>query len=346
MTASPQQLVKAHWYDMRIIEVLQETSRAVTLTLESCDPHIQLFYQAGQYINVIVDINGQKFCRSYSISSAPYEEILCITVQLIDGGLVSNYLNKNIKVGQRILCSQPTGDFVIYNSKKPKLFFAAGSGITPIIAMLKNHLYNSKEPCYLFYFSHNKRETIFKKEISSLCDIYNQRLFIKHWHSTIEGRFDFDLNRLYFFEYAVNLAPDVYICGPDSWMHGLRECLESYRFGLGKIYQESFFPNRNTNEELAPYKVNEQFHNLSIDVDGQHYEFKASSNESLLVALRRNMIPITSGCEVGKCGSCMAKVNSGQVETQKERFLTPDEINEGYILCCQARARSDCSLEV
>jgi ferredoxin-NADP reductase len=347
MISSPlQQPVKAHWHNMRITRVIKETPRAVTLELENCDPKIQFFYQAGQCLNIIVDIEGQSYCRSYSISSAPYEENLRITVQSINGGIVSGYINQHAKVGQIILCSQPAGDFVIQGINKPKLFFAAGSGITPIIAMLKSHLFNSKQPCYLIYFNRNNSETIFKNEISSLCSLYHSRLYVTYWYSSIQGRFDFDLERLSYMEQIRALAPDVYICGPDNWMRSLQKALAVYEFTRGHIYQENFTSVSVPGDSSTQAGLAEQFYRLSIDIGDQSYTLKVSSNESVLTALLRNEVPITSGCGMGKCGSCMAKVSSGQVETQKMDFLTLEEINEGYTLCCQARVKSDCNLVV
>jgi len=331
---------------MRITDVIQETPRAVTLALENCDSKIQLFYQAGQYLSVMVNVDGQPYCRSYSISSAPYEESLRITVQSIAGGVVSNYIKQHAKVGQTLFCSPPAGSFVAYNNDKPKLFLAAGSGITPIIAMLKDHLFNSQQPCYLIYFNRDNHQTIFKNEISSLCHLYTARLYVTHWHSSIQGRFDFDLKRLFYFEQALASIADVYLCGPDDWMQSLQVALAPHKSRLGRIYHENFTLSPAADDISALRNLDEQFYTLSIAINDQCYSVSANSNESLLTAMQRNAIPITSGCNMGKCGSCMAKVNSGNVETLKVDFLTQDELSEGYTLCCQARAKSDCSLSV
>lgn len=339
-----QHFVKTYWHDVMISKVIKETPRAVTLELESCDPEIQFFYQAGQHLNIIVDIEGQTYCRSYSISSAPHENNLCITVQSIEGGIVSSYINQHAKVGQIISCSQPTGNFVIQNINKPKLFFASGSGITPIISMLKSHLFNSKQPCYLIYFNRNDSETIFKNEISSLCCLHNSRLYVTNWNSSNQGRYDFDLKRLSYMEQAISLEPDVYICGPNNWMCSLQKALAIYEFTRDHLYKENFTPVNARGDASIQTEPTEHFYTLSINIRDLNYTLEVSSNESLLTALLRNKVPIASGCGMGKCGSCIAKINSGQVETQKTNFLTLEEIDEGYTLCCQARAKSNCSL--
>jgi len=342
MLKNTQKTVNSSWHKLEITHIIKETSRAVTITLEFPNHQLQLFFHSGQYINIVVEIDGKSYCRSYSISSAPYEEVIRITVQRVAGGVVSNYLNADAKVGDTLMCSQPCGDFLIKTTTKPKIFIAAGSGITPIISLLKSQLYNSSDPCHMFYFSRSNDETIFKNEISSHCQLYNEKLYVCHWYSGSQGRFDFDLTKLSRLNDVLLTAPDIYICGPNEWMENFLEALKPYRFCIGTVYKEYF-----TAIESLPTEKKEEIttHSMSIKIDNTVHVVDVNSNESLLSALLRNDIPVTYGCELGKCGCCIAKIVSGQIDNSRINFLTPEELGEGFTLCCQASAKSNCELE-
>ena len=337
---------ESYWYAVQVSNVQRETPRAVTITLETVASNIQFYFKSGQFLNLSFEVHGQQQIRCYSISSAPFEEKLQVTIQSISDGLVSNYVNSTLKVGDRLSTSLPVGDFVLKNTNRPILFLAAGSGITPIFSMLKDVLYNTKQPCYLVYFNKNISETIFRNEISSLCNIYSPRLHVMNWHSYVQGRFNFDMHQIPFFQEALLFAPDIYMCGPNGWMEGMQTALAAYRFNIGQIYTESFNAVGLAEQATEVETEAEQQYTLSVSSGGCHYTIQASSNELLLSALRRHNIPITSGCEMGKCGSCMARVSSGRIEMMREGFLTPAEVNEGYTLCCQSKPRSDCSIEI
>ncbi|MFV1874059.1 MAG: 2Fe-2S iron-sulfur cluster-binding protein [Oleiphilus sp.] len=329
------------WHDLQVKDIIQETNRAVTITLESLDEDLEFYFQAGQFINLMVDIDGERYCRSYSISSAPYEEVIKITVQAISGGVVSNYLNTRLEVGMVLRCSEACGEFITQSTVKQKLFLAAGSGITPIISLIKNHLYTSSDDCHLFYFSRSYEETIFVQEISSLCRLYANRLYVHHWHSSSQGRFDFDLGKLKRINEAIGLGPDVYLCGPLSWMDKLKASLKPYRFGLGNIYSEEFTAHESADHESTESST----HKVFVTILGSSYELEANTNESLLSAMRRHKVPVSFGCELGKCGCCIAKVLSGELDNSSINFLTEDELKQGYTLCCQAKVKSTAKLE-
>lgn len=341
MIKNTRENISSQWYNLKVTAVVRESDRSVTLTLECSENNYFIFFQSGQYVNVIVEVDGKSYCRSYSISSAPYEEALRITVQKIEGGIVSNYLNGEIQEGDILTCSQPCGDFVIKSMKKKKLFIAAGSGITPIISLLKSHLYSSTEYCHLYYFSRSVEETVFRNDISSLCTLYHDRLYVSHWHSVSQGRFDFDLKKLGGMNDAILGAPDVYMCGPNEWMESFQKALTPYRFSLGKVYKEHFTAAKglvvDETEEVNVYCV-------SIQIDGVVYTVDVKSSESILESLIRNDVPVVYGCELGKCGCCLAKVVSGNVDNSRINFLTQEELDDGFTLCCQARAGSDCLL--
>lgn len=341
MFTKKQKNIGIQWYDLQVKEITKETNRSVTITFESLDEHLEFYFQAGQFINLMVDIDGERYCRSYSISSAPYEEEIRITVQEITGGKVSTYLNSRLETGMILRCSEACGDFITRNVAKQKLFMAAGSGITPIISLVKNHLYTSSDCCHLFYFSRSYEETIFVQEISSLCHLYSNSLFVHHWHSLSQGRFDFDLRKLKRLKEAISYGPDVYLCGPVSWMNNLKESFKPFRFGLGNVYTEEFTALEHTDHE----STKSGSHKVSAKILGSTYELEAYTNESLLSAMRRHKVPVSFGCELGKCGCCIAKVLSGELDNSRINFLTQEELDQGYTLCCQAKVKSTVKLE-
>ena len=329
------------WTELEVIEVIQETARSVSLVLENTkSPDIVLYYQAGQHINVMLQINKQQVARSYSISSAPYEETIKLTIQSLENGIASHYINNTIAAGDKIMTRPPLGQFTIKNNQNDYIGIAAGSGITPIISMIKHHLYSTNRHCYLLYFSRSPDDTIFLNEISQLCRTHYPRLVVKHWYSSAQGRFNFTADTAAILGNPLQNKPDIYLCGPTKWMDKLQNYLSKYITDLGSIYRESFIDNDTI--ELPPSEALGAAYSVEVRLGGTAQYMQAKNGETILAAAERHAIPIPSGCRQGKCGSCMGLILEGEVERNNVDFLLPDEIDQGIVLCCNTSVSSNC----
>lgn len=340
---------RLQWHAVTVSEKKRETNRAVTLTLIPQDPAVTFDYLPGQYVNLKLDVEGESCCRSYSISGNTGEGGITITVQTITGGKVSRYLNEQIAVGDNLHCSLPDGSFRVMDPGRKTVFMAAGSGITPIFSMLKAQLSFSRQPCVLYYFTRSAEDTIFMDELSGLAAQFREQLTVVHWLSSEQGRFC-ELARLERSGEAFQDTADLYLCGPVDWMDRLKDVLLSGGVGYHKLYQEEFSNTLSTTQdkrfEVQPDSVDGLSCTVRVRIDDKDFVSQANVGERVLSVLRQHDIPITSGCEMGKCGSCLARLTSGKVDLRDTGFLLEEEIEDGLTLCCQAYIVGDCGIEV
>jgi len=340
--------IRLQWHAVTVSERKRETNRAITLILTPSDPAVTFDYLPGQYVNVMLDVEGESCCRSYSISGDTGEGGIMITVQAVAGGKVSRYLNEHMAVGNTLHCSLPVGSFRIMDPDRETVFMAAGSGITPIVSMLRTQLTQSRQPCVLYYFTRSAEDTIFMDEVADLAAQFRKQLTVVHWFSAERGRFC-DLARLKGSREAFQDTADVYLCGPTDWMHCLKDALMSGRIGYHKLYQEAFsntVSNQDEPVDVQPDADRDLSCTIRVRVDDKDFVSQASVGERVLSVLRRHDVPITSGCEMGKCGSCLARITSGKVDLRDTGFLLEEEIEDGLALCCQAYVVGDCGIEV
>lgn len=339
---------RLQWHAVMVSERKRETNRAVTLTLTPSHPAATFDYLPGQYVNVMLDVEGESCCRSYSISGDAGDGGIMITVQAIADGKVSRYLNEQIAIGDTLHCSLPVGSFRIMDRDRQTIFMAAGSGITPIISMLRAQLTQSRQRCVLYYFTRSPEDTIFMDEVADLAAQFPRQLTVVHWFSAERGRF-YDLARLDGSREVFQDTADVYLCGPTDWMHCLKDVLLSGGISYHKLYQEAFSNTVSDQDEpvdAQPDAVGGLSCMIRVRIDGKDFVSQASVGERVLSVLRRHDVPITSGCEMGKCGSCLARLTSGKVDLRDTGFLLEDEIEDGLTLCCQAYVVGDCGIEV
>lgn len=326
----------------RVLRVQAETADAVSLILSPEVASSDFVYHAGQYLNLWLDITGQTLVRCYSFSSAPHEADLRITVKQFHGGRASRYLNAQPLVGERLLGSRPQGIFTLRDSSRAFLGLAAGSGITPVISMLKHMLYGTLQPCRLFYVTPTPEQTIFHAELDLLRQVYSERLIVQYWHTQLHGPFAGETAQRRLLDLAGDMQPDVYVCGPTAWMDLVQSWVQARFEWFGGCYQESFSAVAAT---TAPVGV-EASHEVVIHLAGTNHRLLAGERQSILVAARAAGLALPSGCELGKCGCCMARCLSGEIDAGSTDFLTPAEIKQGYVLCCQAKPRSACALSL
>ena len=344
-----------HYMSLKVREVVKETSDTVTIYFEQPEPYLD--YKPGQYISLILELGGKEVRRSYSLCTSPFTDPHPgITVKRVKGGLVSNYLNEQIRPGKTIEIMKPLGHFTTEFHSKNKNHFvmvAGGSGITPIMGIIKSVFVNEPESkVTLIYCSRSEDQIIFKKQLDAFESKYPDRFKIFHnisqpgsgW-TGLKGRLDVEKVKTILNEnnYAGLDTPKFFTCGPDGVMDTAISAFESMGFDKKSIFKESFFSDIHAKEEtlksegkLSPELTRE----IEITVEGQSYSFEVPAGKTILEAGLDKDINMPYSCQSGLCTACRGKLISGKVDMIEDAGLSESEIAAGYILCCSSKPAS------
>jgi ring-1,2-phenylacetyl-CoA epoxidase subunit PaaE len=310
-------------------------------------------YTPGQYLTFELLINGTKQRRAYSICTSPITDIKpAIGVKKVQGGLVSNYMNDQVKAGDVLQVMEPMGNFThspnAFN-KHHYVLLGGGSGITPLMSILKSVLHVEKESkITLFYANRNEQSIMFKSDLESLQQQYGSRLNIIH--NLDEGSYahastgKLDAEKIAFI-LKNNLSSEVntvdyYICGPSGLMLLIDEALASLNVEKNKIHKEYFTAPVVTEEHKAEQAAAGeplQEADLFLLLDGEHLEVKYTGQNSILEAVLDAGYDPPFACQIGACCTCRAKLSEGKVVMADRESLSDSEIKEGYILTCQSK---------
>ena len=316
----------------------------------------QFDYQPGQHLVIKFKIEGKEVRRSYSLNSSPFlEEQLQVTVKRVKDGLVSNFVNDQLQVGDTMEVMLPQGRFYANIQKeayKTYFLFAAGSGITPIISIAKSVLVASPNSMvHLFYGNSNQDTIIFKKELEELEKTYSERFNLvqtlsspKVW-STWEqwkgrkGRID-TANIEWFIENHPPIAQstEYYACGPGAMNVAVKNTLINLGVPKNLIHIEQFggqTAEATTNIQAIPDAQ------LLVQLNGQQHELVIPEGKTVLSALKAASLEPPFSCESGVCGTCVATLHKGTAEMKSCMALEDDDIKKGLILTCQALPTSE-----
>lgn len=329
---------------VRVVEVIRETDDAVTLVLEVTDGR-PVEFRAGQYLTHCFAIDGVTVKRAYSISAAEGDRLAC-TVKVIDGGVVSGFVHRDVAAGYEYTVLGPSGDFVLpgvdENDAVPLAFLAAGSGITPVIGMIETALRQSPErEISLVYASRRQSEIIFARRLSALAANYPQ-LRVVHVLSQPASAWPGETGRLTGERAAALLAPSldaqVFLCGPPELMDATTAALTSGAVDAGRIHRERFYaaPQHTRTLPTEP-------HDLEFRITGR--TVTQQPGETILEAGLRSGVKLDFSCTVGGCAACKLKVISGAVTVDEPNCLSDRERSDGYILSCSAYAQESVVLD-
>ncbi len=299
-------------------------------------------FNAGQYISVNKEIDNQQVRRSYSLCSTPNDESLEIGVKRISNGLFSTFATEQLSVGDTLEVSEPEGRFILDKTAQNITAFAAGSGITPIISMLKTALrHNDKTHFTLVYGNKTPEQTLFYTDLKKLETEFPSQLKI-HWlfsQSNEEGarfgRIDSSIVK-YVLKNTTQPSTAFYICGPEKMLHEIKETLIESSIVESQIYFELFSATKTeTTSNTKKGTVD-----LEIIVDDETHLISTKSSNTILDAALNQKIDVPYSCQGGVCCSCIAKITEGTATMNNNQILTDDEIEEGLVLTCQAIATS------
>ena len=333
----------AEFHKVHIQEIKQETADAVSIVFSIPENLKADFnFTAGQYVTLQKEINGETIRRAYSICSTPASGEIRVAIKKVEKGVFSTYATSDLKVGDAIEITVPEGRFLL-NSEVNKNYigFAAGSGITPILSMLKSVLV--KEPTATFtliYGNKSAKDTIFYEELNQLKETYIDRLKLHYIFSrenvknNLRGRIDGNVTN-YFVKnmYKETSFDAAYLCGPEQMIHEVSKTLKNNKIAKENIYFELFTASV---DEGAASKVKEGATEVIILLDDEVTTFSMPQTDNILAASLRNNIDAPYSCQGGVCSSCLGKVTEGKAVMVKNSILTDGEIEDGFILTCQA----------
>lgn len=341
-------------YTLKVIDIRQETEDTITLCFKQ--PGLKkIKYTAGQYLTLIFRINGRRYIRPYSFSSAPMvDQALEVTVKRVNNGLISNHIHDVVKVGDSIEVIRPLGDFV-YNagdhSKKQLFLWGTGSGITPLISIAKQTLAENPDVrITLAYGNRNYESMIFSDLIHKLGLDYSERFTVCHFHTMLSVTEDppFLVQGRITKESVFNLLKNVdgeqtlhFICGPSGLKESVRSALAELKISPSDIFSEDFELVKNPVdfEDISTQSVELKF-------EGKQYEIEVVKGKSILESALDAGIELPYSCQTGSCNLCKAELKNGNIKMVGLNQERVDLFNNEYLLCCSHPLTNNVSLEI
>lgn len=343
------------FYELEIKNVIEETSDCISVSFvvpEELKPRYD--YIPGQYLTLEAEIDGDLVRRSYSICSHKNEHIR-VAIKQIEQGVFSNWARATLKPGDRMRVAQPQGNFTRDTGSDNKgvyVAFAAGSGITPVLSILKSVLIDEAESQFiLFYGNRTNQDIIFKEELEGLKNRFIDRLQLYHILSREErasellsGRINPD-NCASYFKYFINSdqVDEVFLCGPYEMITGMKQALLDQGLDKKQIKFELFFNPEAEHgyESDRPRVEKDRERTIRVTVDGLTSDISSALDIPILDMAIDAGMDMPYSCKGGVCATCKARVMEGDVEMTTNFALEDDEVDEGYVLTCQTHVKSD-----
>jgi ring-1,2-phenylacetyl-CoA epoxidase subunit PaaE len=353
--ASPIAVKTPRFHRLTVIDVKRVTQDAVSIVFD-VPSHLQADYvfRPGQYLTLRTTLNGQEVRRAYSICSAPDDGELRVAVKRVDSGLFSSWINEQLRPGTTLDVMTPTGRF---GFAKPTTgegiyaAFAAGSGITPVLSILRGTLARElKSRFFLFYGNRRTQDVLFREELEDLKDRFLDRLSVFHILSQEEqdlailnGRIDREkINSLLRNLVPARLIDHAFICGPSGMIDELQAALGDLGLAEEQIHVERFISAFEGVPRAKPVVVAETpaAHLASLIVDGKRRDVPVAQGEAIIDAAIRAGLDMPFACKGGMCATCRAKLVEGTVTMDVNYSLEAWELEAGFILTCQSHPTS------
>ena len=332
----------ATFQNVTIQEIKTETANAVSVVFNIPENLKSDFnFTAGQYITLQTKINNQEIRRAYSICSTPQSGEIRVAIKAVENGTFSVYATSNLKVGDAIEISAPEGRFQLKpKANKNYIAFAAGSGITPILSMVKTVLENQPTATFtLVYGNKSIADTIFYDELLALdtkYDNFNLEFVCsrERQENMLFGRIDTAFTNFFIKNKYKDIAFDAaFLCGPEEMIQTVSNTLKEAGFSDENIHFELFTV---TEDENAVSEIKEGTTEITVILDDEETTFTMSQTDNVLAASLRNELDPPYSCQGGVCSSCLAKVTEGNAVMTKNSILTDGEVKDGFVLTCQA----------
>ena len=341
--------------ELQVAEVTQQTDDCVSVSFiipPELAPHYKFI--PGQYLTFEKAFDGQNVRRSYSICSHP-SEMIRVAIKQVPEGLFSTYANVELKSGMKLSVSTPEGNFI--HKAQPSqsnryVAFVAGSGITPVLSIIKTVLADEPESDFvLFYGNRRTRDIIFREELDDLKNKFMDRFQVYHILSRektdaaiLSGRINPQNCEKYFNYFIPNQSADkVFLCGPYDMIMGMKEALVDLGMDSDKIKFELFYNPEAEHQTVLPLKdrIIDHERTIKITLDGLTADLKSNFDIPILDMAIDAGMDLPYSCKGGVCATCKARVLVGETEMTTNFALEEEEVEAGYVLTCQAHAKSD-----
>ncbi|MEK0363853.1 ferredoxin--NADP reductase [Pseudomonas sp. CBC3] len=326
---------------LQVAEVIHETADSCSFVFDVPEALIRRFeYRPGQFLTLRIPHGDDWLPRCYSLSSSPLEdESLRVTVKRVEDGRGSNWLCDRLRPGDSVQVLPPAGVFVPRSLDTDLLLFAGGSGITPVLSILRAALKQGHGRVRLVYANRDEGSVIFRELLRELATLHPRRLQVIHWLDSVQGRPSPE--QLAAFAEGFGHA-EAFICGPGPFMDGAVTALKAAGLPNQAVHVERFVSLRGEGEQPADVveHAGATATRLTVELDGERHTIDCEPGELLLAAMRREGLQAPHSCLVGACASCMCTLVEGDVELLANDALDADELKEGWTLACQAIALS------
>ncbi|RRO17531.1 ferredoxin--NADP reductase [Saccharopolyspora rhizosphaerae] len=335
------------FHRLRVAEVVEETAdaRSVVFDVDTT----RLPYRPGQFLTLRIPSDRcGSVARAYSLSSSPVTDgRLAVTVKRTADGYASNWICDNVTAGTEIDVLEPAGVFTPKSLEEDLLLFAAGSGITPIMSILKTALATGSGKVVLVYANRDEKSVIFARELTELTAAHPGRLVVLHWLESVQG-----LPTPEALQSLAGAFPDreAFLCGPKPFMDATRRALREAGFAKSAIHLERFAslagnpfdtatPADASTEQNGPEDTESDAPEdavVEVTIDGESHTFTWPADKRLLDLLKENGIQAPSSCSEGICAACECRVTEGEVTMVNNQVLEQEDLDDGYRLACQS----------
>jgi 3-ketosteroid 9alpha-monooxygenase subunit B len=345
--------MQADFHKLQVAGIVQETHDTRSFVLAVPGSLREEFrYRAGQFLTFEVPWDGMQLRRCYSLSSAPETDPWPkVTVKRVDDGRISNWFNDSVNVGDWILVQPPEGRFMLRSNEGDHgiVLFGGGSGITPVLSILKTALRTTDRDVKLIYANRDERSIIFKDEIDLWLAEFPKRLEVVH-HLDSESGF---MSVADVQEHIRGWEDgEFFVCGPTGYMDTVEEAFKVSNIDAGQTKFERFNslidPDRkDESATVIPEQSEDEIpESFTMVLEGQSHEVPYERGLTLLVSAEKAGHKPPSSCEDGYCGCCMALLKSGKVTMANHDALEPSDIERGWVLACQSRPASQEPVEL
>jgi ferredoxin-NADP reductase len=328
------------FHELQVTRIVEETHDTKSFVLDVPGDLQEAFaYQAGQFCTFRIRFGDEDLMRCYSMSSSPHTDTEFVTtVKRVPGGRVSNWMLDEVAEGDVLALTRPAGVFALAPRRTPIVAFSGGSGITPVISVIKSALASTDRPVRLLYANRDVDSVIFRAELDALSAAHPDRFQVAH-HLDTEHGFVHSNGVAEFV--GIDLDADFYICGPGPFMDVVEDALAQVAVPSEQVFIERFAfaatarldeppstPATTTAAEAATETV-------VIVLDGKEHSVHYQPGETFLETARRAGLRAPFSCEAGSCATCMAFLREGTAKMRVNNALTPEELDEGWVLTCQ-----------
>ena len=340
----------SQFHRLKIKSIVKETEKSVCITFEVPE-HLKsdFIFKAGQYLTLKTEVNGEEVRRDYSICSSVSSGDLSVAVKAVEQGTFSVFANTKLMAGDFLEVAPPQGRFIFdpHPEKTRTLAaFAAGSGITPVLGILKTLLEDEPFSNFILVYGNQRLEdAMFVQQLLQLKETFGNRFhahFIysqSHEEDALFGRIEKStVNLILKNKYKDVNIDSFYICGPEAMIHTVKDVLAENGVQSDKVFFELF--KAPTSQEDTQILQTDGTTAIKVIVDDEEFEFEMPQDQSILEASLKHDIDAPYSCQGGICSSCIARITEGTAQMRQNNILTDSEVAEGLILTCQAQPTS------